>query len=337
MEGEAHDGSSQFRKELLFVSKIASYSCVFNLSLSNSCLLNMAEIIERGRCVLASGMSAALFVIFSSIVFTASLFTFTLSSSTPVPIISATPVILHTLVIVPMIAIAMAFSQGKEDIMNIVPPKNDQKETWERGEKWRLFFHMLLRSILPIIGCHLVFLISYASMIIEFDIDALEILCGEDAALKWTSIFRCSELSEYIGVSSLAASTLMLTELNFCIIIQSASFLFGTQKLGNPWKKNRAWVCIMLSCIVINILYLHLHVLPHGSVNSLPWYFFIIFILFPFMSLFICEVIKTSDRKFEQRYEQFRRLKFDTRYASLKTSPSHLLCHFSFSNIISYE
>ena len=176
---------------------------------------------------------------------------------------------------------------------------------------------MLLRSILPIIGCHLVYLISYASMIIEFEIDAVEILCGEDAGLKWTSIFRCSELSKYIGVSSLAASTLMLTELSFCIIIQSASFLFGTQKLDNPWKKNRAWVCIVLSCIVINILYLH-GALPHGSVNSLPWYFFIIFILFPFISLFICEVIKASDRKFEQRYEQFRRLKFDTRYASLK-------------------
>ena len=50
-----HSKQSLHPKEILFVSKIASHSCVFNVSLGQTGLLNMSEIVAKGRAALAAG------------------------------------------------------------------------------------------------------------------------------------------------------------------------------------------------------------------------------------------------------------------------------------------
>jgi len=303
---------SHYRKEILFVSKIASNSCVFNLSFGQSGLLNMAEILGQGRAALASGTSSGYFLIYASVLYTFTIFTCTLSASTPIPVISASSVILYVQVIVPLIALSMAFSKRKEESMTIVPPKNDQSITFGNGERRRIILHMIIRSLIPAGASGLVFLISFGELMKELDPDVLESFDLDSSTSHWTSVIRCEGLSTYVGQASLGASSLMLSELTLCAIAQSASFLFGNDPISNPIRKNPAWTITSLSCVAIVMLYLNL-VLPDGSLQALPWYFYLIAFTFPLISLLICELVKRKDRYFEQRAEKLRRLQFETR------------------------
>jgi hypothetical protein len=55
-------------------------------------------------------------------------------------------------------------------------------------------------------------------------------------------------------------------------------------------------------------------VLAKGSIAALPWYFFVLFLLTPFICLFINEnILKNSDRLIDRRNEMMRRLQFETK------------------------
>jgi len=55
-------------------------------------------------------------------------------------------------------------------------------------------------------------------------------------------------------------------------------------------------------------------VLAEGSVAALPWYFFALFLLTPFICLLINEkILKNSDRLIDRRNEMMRRLQFETK------------------------
>jgi magnesium-transporting ATPase (P-type) len=302
---------SHHRKELLFVSKIASNSCVFNLSFGQSGLLNMAEILGRGRGALSSGTSSGYFVIYASVVYTLTIFMCTFSASTPIPVIPASSVILYIQVFVPLIALSMAFSREKKESMSIVPPKNDPNITFGNG-RYRAIFHMVIRSLIPAGASGLVFLISFGELIKELDPEILESLNLDSSMSHWTSVMRCDGLSTYVGQASLASSNLMLSELTLCVIAQSISFLFGNDPISNPMRKNFVWTIVSLSCVAIVMLHLNF-VLPAGCLQALPWYFYLIALAFPLISLAFCEVVKKKNKHFEQRSEKLRRLQFETR------------------------
>eukprot|EP00557_Chaetoceros_sp_GSL56_P002710 CAMPEP_0176498374 /NCGR_PEP_ID=MMETSP0200_2-20121128/12282_1 /TAXON_ID=947934 /ORGANISM="Chaetoceros sp., Strain GSL56" /LENGTH=1374 /DNA_ID=CAMNT_0017896567 /DNA_START=206 /DNA_END=4326 /DNA_ORIENTATION=+ len=234
-----HSQNALCRRELLFVSKVASNSCVFNLCLGQNGLLNMAEILAQGRKSLASGVSAVTFLLYSSIVCTLTIFSCIFSASTSMPLIPTSLVALYLMVFIPAIAISMQFSNQNETLMTSVPPKNDKSITFASGEYQRIIFHMILRSIIPVTGSQLVFLIAFGSYVLEYDPDTIELLCNLDSNDSiWTSAIRCPGLSKYLGQASMSASCLMLSELNLCVILQSMSFLFGNDVVANPVAKN---------------------------------------------------------------------------------------------------
>lgn len=295
--------SSLHRKELLFVSKIASHSCVFNLSLGQSGLINIAEIIAEGRAALTSGTTSGIFVGYAGVALTFTVLFCPLSASTAMPVIPASVIALYIQVLVPVVALSMAFSKNNETAMTIVPPKNDQSITFAAGECTRIIFHFIFRSVIPVGASHLIFLIAFGSLVLDFDPDIFEELCDMDATISdWTDVIRCSNFSTYVGEASLAASSLMLAEQSLCVIAQSTSFLLGNAPIlgSDLMGKNRTWFISSLCCVAIVFIYLHF-TLQSGSLQALPWYLFLIAFVFPLVSVVFCEIVKKKDKRLIRR------------------------------------
>jgi hypothetical protein len=307
--------SSLHRKELLFISKIASHSCALNLSLGQSGLINIGDIFAEGRAALTAGTSSGMFMVFAGTALTFTLFFCPLSISSAIPIVPASIIAMYVQVFIPIIALSMAFSKNDESAMTTVPPKNVQSITFAVGERARLIFHFIFRSIPPVGASHLIFLIAFGSLVLDFDTDIFEELCEADATTaNWTDVIMCTNLRTYVGEASLSASLLMIAELSLCVFAQSTSFLYGNAPVigTNPMEKNRIWVISSLCCVAILFTFLHF-TLESGSLRALPWYFFLIAFICPLISVAFCEIVKKKDKRFEERAEKLRRLQFETR------------------------
>jgi hypothetical protein len=50
-----------------------------------------------------------------------------------------------------------------------------------------------------------------------------------------------------------------------------------------------------------------------GTGVALPWYFYVLYVLFPFVCLVVNEYVKPMEAKHAVRAEKLRRLQFETR------------------------
>jgi hypothetical protein len=303
--------------EISFVSKIASHSCVFHLSLGEKGLLNMNDIISKGRSARIAVKNAGIFCVSASISFALGIFISTLTALVSVPLIPGTAVLLYNFLIVPIITLSIAFTACDDKCMTIVPPKNDESITFGKGERRRMTEYFLLKAIVPAISSYVAYLISFGSIAIEFDTEVVSTLCNLDSTLKksWTDITTCRALEDYVGSASLPASSLMVTELALCMIVQSISFLSGNAPVLsiNPFKKNIVWVGMSLLSITILIFHL-IAVLEDGILDAMPWYFyFLTCLIFPSLCLLVAELVKKRAKRFEERAEMLRRLQFETK------------------------
>jgi 4-hydroxybenzoate polyprenyltransferase len=134
-----------------------------------------------------------------------------------------------------------------------------------------------------------------------------------------SSIIRCEALRNYSGEATESASVIMLASLTLCTCIASASFVFRTEPIHSepPWKRNHLWLGSLVSSLVLLTIYMS-SVLATGSIAALPWYFFVLFLLTPFICLLINEkILKNSDRIIDRRNEMMRRLQFETKLGEL--------------------
>jgi hypothetical protein len=318
MDAESvHVLSDLHPNEISFVSKIASHSCVFQLTLGEKGLLNMNDIIRKGRSARISVKNAGLFCVSASISFSLGIFISTLTALVSVPLIPGTAVLLYNIVIVPIITLSIAFTVCDDKCMTIVPPKNDGSITFGKGERRRMTENFLLKAIVPALASYIAYLISFGSIAIEFDFEIISNLCNLDSSLNnsWIDVTTCRALEDYVGAASLPASSLMVTELVLCMIVQSISFLSGNAPVMiiNPFKKNIVWVCMSLLSITILIFHL-IAVLDDGILDAIPWYFyFLTCLIFPSLCLLVAELVKKRAKKFEERAEMLRRLQFETK------------------------
>lgn len=134
---------------------------------------------------------------------------------------------------------------------------------------------------------------------------------------NWTSVIRCQGIRYYSGAAKHIACTFMLAEMAFCVTIASASFVFRTQSIWkeHPWSRNRTWFWCSLTSLALIVLFLFIDLGVEGisRVKDLPWYYFAVVMVSPFLSLFVCEFIKRTDRYHENRAVRYRRLQFETR------------------------
>jgi len=117
--------------------------------------------------------------------------------------------------------------------------------------------------------------------------------------------------------------------LALCNTVLSASFVFRTESIRNepPWKQNHQWVGSVVISVVLISVYL-LGTLEREAMLVLPWYFYVMFVLCPFICLGISEMVKQSDAKQERRAAMMRRLQFETRLGMWSPKEStHIVEH----------
>lgn len=300
-------------KEASILSSISANSCIFNMPLGHG-MAQLASIIDAGRAALNAGTAAVGFMVTAYISFSIFFLLSPCSISTSVPLIPGIGSVLYMLLVVPLLASAMAFTESGEDSMAVVPMKNEKSISFARGERPRLCFYILAKSLLPAAMSQLLYLISFGSLLIEFDSKLILDECGL-MQTSWEHAIRCEALRSYVGPSVTSSGALIIAFQTLCMIAISSSFLLGTTPVytkPSPLGKNNIWLGANLLCILLIVLYLSV-TLENGTLKALPWYFYFLSLIFPLVCLAECEIVKRNEKKHEQRAAKMRRLHFETR------------------------
>ena len=283
-------------KEASVMSSIASNSCVFNMTLGIS-MVHLTSIIDAGRGALNVGSAAAEFMAVAYTSFSMLFFFSPCSISRLVPFIPAgVGSVLYVVLVVPLVGMGMSFTEASEDSMTIVPTKNEESTTFAQGEHLRSRIFILSKALLPAAMSQLLFLISFGSLIVEFDSELIFNECNLTQT-SWRHVIHCDALVSYAGPSNTSSGVLMIAFQTICIIAISSSFLSGTTPVyskPSPLGKNRIWMGTTLTCILLMILYLIL-TLEKGVFRSLPWYFYFLSLMLPLVCLAECELIKRRE------------------------------------------
>jgi hypothetical protein len=80
----------------------------------------------------------------------------------------------------------------------------------------------------------------------------------------------------------------------------------------SPQQRNRAWVVSFLLSLGLTISY-GSYAVDLDVTEVLPWYYYLLAIILPFLCLIWVEACKKSEIKLERRAEKLRRLQFETR------------------------
>lgn len=172
---------------------------------------------------------------------------------------------------------------------------------------------MLIRSCLPSFGASVLYLIAFGEIFIALE-PALIGDWRDCASNSWSDIIRCTHIQDYDGQARKFASALMLGELAVCFIIASAGYLFRTRSLTseNLLQKNKIWIISLFFGAVLVIIYLAIS-LNKEAFEALPWYYYFLSLLWPFICLGVGERLKVLECRREARADMLRRLQFETR------------------------
>ena len=307
--------------EIAFVTSISTWSSSLNL-VGSQAMYHILEIIRIGRSSLEAAISSVGFFFTASLSYCIFAVLCPCTVATSIPVIPSLGSFLLTQVVLPLLGLSLAFTDGSNEFMSRVPSKNESsvKLTW-RGSK-KFYFNGFLRAFLPAIVPHLLYLIALGELMWEFDPQFVEEKCfnasdniEKVAQRPLSPVIRCEALRDYRGDATESASVIMISSLILCTCLVSASFVFRTELMSSesPWRKNRMWFKSLLLSLVVLAIYMSF-TLAEGSMTALSWYFFVIFFLTPFMCLFINEkILKVSDRAIDRRNEMMRRLQFETK------------------------
>jgi len=213
----------------------------------------------------------------------------------------------------------MASTDDAKDFMTRVPPKNDPAVKYSPRSNMRPYLSMLLRAAIPAIIPQFFYLIVLGELMWEFDSPFVKDFCLDGDKSEYrkppiASIIRCEALRDYSGPAVQSAGTISLAALAICTCVASASYVFRTESIRSepPWKRNHLWLGTLALSFVLIAIYMAL-VLEEGSMTTLSWYFYLLFLVAPFGCLYFCEAVKKMDQRHEKRAVMMRRLQFETR------------------------
>ena len=318
----SNDWNTLQLEEVAFVTSISAHSSVFNLWGSRA-TCHFVEIIRIGRACLEAATSSVTFVVSGCLSFSIFILLSGCTAATAVPTIPALDSFLYTQILLPLIGLSMASADEAKDFMTRVPPKNDSSANYSLSANKRQYLSLLLKASLPAIAPQFLYLIAWAELVWEFDSPFVENYCltsfvaddVDSGKPPIASIIRCEALRDYSGAAKESAGTITLAALALCTCVASASYVFRTESILSepPWKQNHLWLGTLLLSFVLIAVYLAV-VLEEGSMTALSWYFYLLFLITPFICLYFCETIKKMDQKHEKRAVMMRRLQFETRY-----------------------
>jgi len=269
-------------------------------------------IIEQGRVALEASVSAAIFLIFGCLSLSFFLLFAVCEPSSFIPYVPPFGTVLLMQIILPCLGFSLAMAGGDQDVMQRVPPKNDQSVTFARREGWKIYSLLILKAIPPALLPQLLHFIVFGELLLHFEPDVVLSSCP--TSTTWSDIARCKELISYAGPSRISSGILVIVELFLCVIAASAGFLSRMEPLVEqlPWQRNRAWMFSAAIAFSLTIIYGHFAV-PLNVKAALPWYYYVIAAGEPIMCLVWVELCKKSEIRLERRAEKLRRLQFETR------------------------
>jgi magnesium-transporting ATPase (P-type) len=325
-------------QEIAFVSAVSSHSCAFCL-MGSASTSQLPSIIAKGRAALHGAAAGALFMVYGSLSYSFYVLFATFAVSTVVPFVPVLASVLLVLLLLPNIGIAMVMSEPEEGSMEQVPPKNDQSVVFGRKEAWILYSSLIVKAIPVAVFPHLLHLIAFGELAIKFDYIIITELCPSASPGSWVDLVRCEKLRDYSGAARASAGTLAIAELVICLAISSTGFVNRTIPLV-PWARNYIWAVSVVVTLAMVAIYLRL-TLERGSVSALPWYYFLLAGLMPFLCLGWNEFVKSFEEKHLRRAEKLRRLQFETRCVVellilSSTIIACMICHIYIMIMITY-
>ena len=303
--------------EVSFISSIATHACALTLS-GSSALSHIPSILAEGRSALEAGTSAGIFIVTGHISYSLYVLCSTCTASIIVPFIPILGSVLYLLILVPMIGLSLFFTEPDSELMERVPPKNDESITFGTREQRRIYLFTLYRSLPPAIYPHILYLIALGEYFLKNETAFLAEHCfvseAEVSDSMWVDVIRCQNLTKYSGNMKHPLGALILGEMAIGMTVLSCSFVFRTKliKEEKPWTMSLYWKLSTLLGFIFIFVYLSLTV-TNDLLLSLPWYFYLLSTLFPLLCLIWSEYVKSIYKRHEIRAERFRRLQFETR------------------------
>lgn len=310
--------NSLLPSEIVFISAISAHACAFRLR-GVASIAYMPTILANGRASLEAATSASIFLICGCLSFAFYVLFCVCSVAKTLPYVPIMGAVISLQVVLPIVGLPITMSDPDKQYMQRVPPKNDPAITFGKREGNVLCRVAVLKALPPAVFPHLLYLIAFGEFMIRFEPELVGSVCHSNLQRgDWASVVRCDGLSEYSGVARESAAAVALAEFLLCTIVASAAFVHRTLPLFEepPWRRNRIWACSVLLGILITAVYLGL-TLKKGSFSTLPWYFFVLAFVMPFICLAWVEHLKRTERALLDRAEKLRRLQFETRYVRL--------------------
>jgi magnesium-transporting ATPase (P-type) len=299
------------KSELEFVQSISSQSCAFRLRGASS-VACISTILEKSRASLDAAITSTTFLVYGCVAFSLYVLFSACAPSTSIPYIPTLGSAIYLLVITPCVGMAIQMSEGDENNMKRVPPKNDRTLAFTRSEKTTFYVLILTKAVMPALLPQILHLIVFGELVIKYDPAYVALHCP--SATNWVDIVRCDEFKNYTGTAKSAAGSLVLVQFMLCVIVASAGFVHRYLPLNQqlPWERNINWLYSIFIAFGILVAYVLLTT-ENGTAAALPWHFYLISITTPFVCVLWVELCKRQETKQEQRAEKLRRLQFETR------------------------
>jgi magnesium-transporting ATPase (P-type) len=296
--------------ELEFISAVAANMCAFRFR-GVSSVSNISKLIEISRVSLEAAISAAMFLVTGCL--SLSLY-IVFSLCMPPRMMTYCPILGATLflqIILPVTTLALAMSDGDNNCMKRVPPKNDLNSVFGGKEGYSQYSRTLLKALLPALLPQVLHPIVYGTLMLKFEYPLVHSRCSRTSS--WIDVVRCDGLNSYHGSVRYSSGCVIFVVFVLCIVVSSASYVrrFDSVWEQKPWTYNFLWVIASLANIFLTSIYVYLA--ARGAVSSLTWHYFLLSILFPFSCLFWVERWKVTEKKQDDRAEKLRRLQFETR------------------------
>ncbi|CCI46753.1 unnamed protein product [Albugo candida] len=290
---------------------------------SGKSLAQIIELIRLGRCVLTNYHQTLTFLYVSQLQLSTQIVAAYLSPFPMLPHLSVASLMFLLWLIVPLLSLSLLASPGEKNTMKLTPRKNDYQEL--QSDLGRLSTYFLIRHVptifvsIMVYECLLGFSLAYSQ-------DGLPVHLKEKSWIEYIFMTQVANLYPrpacvVTAIHRAEAGMTLLIGLSF--ITSSCGYLYRCQSvLAESPLRNSVWTgsagfsfCFHILFALYNANAFSLDgislwlILP----QAVPWYFWLMYLLWPIVILCTNELTKVHDRRYVTRYYKFLRMQFDTR------------------------
>lgn len=287
-------------------------------------LTHLMELIRLGRAMLTNFHAMMTFIFVSQLFLATLILTSYVVPFPLVPQLSCTSIFWLLWVLVPAVSMTMLATAAEADIMKKTPRKNEEIELNE--DLPRLSVYFLIRHVPSCLVSIAIF-----ECLLGFSLEEYRANLGSEyEKFRWIDFVLHSSLvlvhprPPIVNTAINRAEAGMLLMIGICVLASSCGYLHRSESIfsrASPFR-NIIWMFVCAILLVIQVL---ISALKAGLFSddqyslwpyvkeAVPWYFWLLFLIWPLCVIVIDEIVKSHDRHHLTRYFKFLRMQFDTR------------------------